>query len=254
MVFLLLLLSLALHSIFCNPEPNNPRARIVGGHDAPSGKYPYMASLRQDGVHVCGGSVISNRFILTAAHCVVLLAPNETNVALGSNFLNQTEDYHEVKRIITSNFDADKIINDIALLELKTIIRYNENIQPISLSTKENSTGGYSATLTGWGLMSEDDKDVPNTLQEIGLTIEEPKVCATEYKTPIMDSHICTHTELNKGGCRRDSGSPLVSNGLQIGILSYGKDCGVASPMVYTRVSFYKSWVDRILNASMIFN
>ncbi|XP_011873944.1 PREDICTED: chymotrypsin-1-like [Vollenhovia emeryi] len=221
-----------------------PSPRIVGGKDAPIGKYPYQVSLRYSGSHRCGGSILNNRNVLTAAHCVKGLenSLNNLKVHVGTNFLNVSGDVYSVANVtINKAYDSYLLINDVALIHLKAPIVYNKLVQPISISKSDKDLEGKPCTLTGWGT-TRVGGSAPNNLQEIELLVYPQKECE-KVQWRVKPSHICTFTEEGQGACHGDSGGPLVANGTQIGIVSFGNPCALGYPDVYTRVSSFRTWI-----------
>ena len=220
-----------------------PGPQIVGGKDAPVGKFPYQVSLRRSGRHFCGGSIISSRHILTAAHCVAgLSSPGSVTVHAGTNQATSNGDAYQAERIVSHpNYDSRLIINDVALIRVNRNIAMSANVKPIALATGSNTYEGSSCVLSGWGT-TKAGGSVPNNLQYINLLIESQAKCKQVHSN-VRDTHICTYTKYGEGACNGDSGGPLVVNGVQVGIVSFGIPCGVGRPDVYTRVSSFASWI-----------
>merc|ERR1712045_1064381 len=134
---------------------------IVNGEDAQVGAWPWQASFQMEGAHFCGGAVISDQWILTAAHCVVL-GPKKFNVVLGlhdqKGKKGQPEAYETKKVISHANFDMEAhfILNDIALVKLATKINFNNKLVSIIPMADASGTdfAGTDCFLTGWGRMS----------------------------------------------------------------------------------------------------
>ncbi|XP_024891146.1 chymotrypsin-1-like, partial [Temnothorax curvispinosus] len=152
-----------------------PDIHIVGGSDAPPGKFPYQISLRKNGRHFCGGSIINKYTILTAAHCIARFwtpgALKNLTVHAGTNLLNESGSVYRVKQAIPhSNYNFMGSSNDIGVLILTTPIEYTQYIQPIPLATSDIAPEGTSCTLSGWGRTSFNGRD-PNNLQEIELSV-----------------------------------------------------------------------------------
>ncbi|XP_019886768.2 serine protease 53 [Ooceraea biroi] len=226
-------------------EIGRPSTHIVGGNDAFVGGYPYMVSLRQKNNHFCGGSIIAKRYILTAAHCLASLTdPNvlkDVTVNAGTNFLNKTGYAYAVEKVIIhTDFDMNFIRNDIGLLRLKRDITYNKVVQPISLANNDSVAVGELCFLTGWGKLKFLGK-IPNKLQKLDLKVYSQAKCKLLWD--VLDSQICAFSQYGQGACHGDSGSPLVANGVQIGLASFVQPCAVGYPDVYTRVSTFKDWI-----------
>ncbi|XP_031351316.1 chymotrypsin-1-like [Photinus pyralis] len=241
--FLLLLLST---SVFGASIKND--WRIVGGQAAAEGAYPYQVSIRVGDQHNCGGSIIDDTYILTAAHCLVGFEFVPMSVTVGSNTLNKGGDSYEIsKRRPHPGFDPMTIKNDIGLLKLKTPIVFNANVKPIQVETTY-SDGNFGCVLSGWGMMSFPG-DSPNELQYINLETIPLAVCDEIWRRsggiPIDETQICTYTKVGQGACRGDSGGPLADrSGVQIGVVSFGQPCAVGSPDVYTRTSAFIKWIE----------
>nr|P00769.1 RecName: Full=Chymotrypsin-2; AltName: Full=Chymotrypsin II [Vespa crabro] len=215
---------------------------IVGGTDAPRGKYPYQVSLRAP-KHFCGGS-ISKRYVLTAAHCLVGKSKHQVTVHAGSVLLNKEEAvYNAEELIVNKNYNSIRLINDIGLIRVSKDISYTQLVQPVKLPVSNTIKAGDPVVLTGWGRIYVNGP-IPNNLQQITLSIVNQQTCKFKH-WGLTDSQICTFTKLGEGACDGDSGGPLVANGVQIGIVSYGHPCAVGSPNVFTRVYSFLDWIQK---------
>ncbi|XP_076280811.1 transmembrane protease serine 9 [Lasioglossum baleicum] len=219
-----------------------PEGHIVGGHDAPPGKYKYQVSLKNNGRHFCGGSIINARYILTAAHCVVGIKDvKPITVQAGTNQLSARGTVYGVEKITAHpNYNSLLIINDVAVIRVNQNIAFNNLVQPINLASS-NVAEGSPVVLSGWGTTKAGGQ-VPDKLQEINLKVYSQKQCKRTHLT-LKESHICSFTKSGEGACNGDSGGPLVHQGTQVGIVSYGRPCGIGYPDVYTRVSSFLPWI-----------
>lgn len=231
-------LALSVHSL--------PASQIIGGNNAPDGLYPYQVSLRnsKNNLHFCGGAIISKNYIITAAHCFSHLNnPSDLLAAFGSNYLDAPRVVYSVAAFI-QHPGYRNAINDIGLIRLLEDIEFNQNIQPIALPTTDRNYDGYSFLVTGWGRLWGGGPS-PNNLQEIVVKGYSQEKCNNYYGNTIMKTHICTLTVQGEGMCNGDSGGPLVADGTLIGIVSFGRfPCGGGSPDVYTRVFYYRDWIN----------
>ncbi|XP_069550726.1 mast cell protease 1A-like [Brachyistius frenatus] len=224
-------------------------SRIVGGRDAAPHSRPYMASLQIRGRHSCGGALVKEDFVVTAAHCAI---PIRYKVVLGADSLTGDKKTKQTFRAIRSiphpNYDGHK--NDIMLLQLDRRAKLTEAVQVISL--KNGTLRSKSQCLTaGWGDIG-DNNTLANRLQEVNVTILSHGTCRMRWgKVPITRTMVCaTAARFFQGFCSGDSGGPLVCDGVAAGIVSFsGQRCGdPKTPDVYTRISSFSDWIRSVLN------
>ncbi|XP_077129938.1 transmembrane protease serine 9-like [Ranitomeya variabilis] len=250
------------YSVCGSPMVNN---RIVGGTDAVDGEWPWQISLRYFGFDICGGSLITNQWVLTAAHCVQSSKnPNSYRVYLGKYRLSITDDheyYAYVQQIITHpTFVGIKGPGDIALIKLTNPVTYTKHILPICLpSSSVTFPSGLECWVTGWGdIGSGVSLLFPETLQEVMTPLIDPKTCDAMYHIGsavntnpniILDDMICAGYNYGmQDSCQGDSGGPLVCKvqgaWYQAGIVSWGEDCALPNrPRVYTLTTAYQTWI-----------
>ncbi|KAG7209474.1 hypothetical protein KM043_015561 [Ampulex compressa] len=222
-----------------------PANQIVGGSDAADGVYPYQVSLRLRNRHFCGASIISERYILTAAHCVASIKPSlysRVTVNVGTNQLNTTGTAYGVESIVYhERFDSFFLNDDVAVIRVDSDIKFNSKVQRIGLDTDDITKVGQAALVTGWGRLSYPGI-IPNNLQQLFVKIFDQKQCKALHWR-VRQTHICALSKRGEGACHGDSGGPLVAGGVQVGIVSFGDPCATGSPDVYTRVSSYRHWI-----------
>ncbi|XP_069057763.1 uncharacterized protein [Pleurodeles waltl] len=252
--------------------PQTGSNRIAGGQDAQARSWPWQASIGPPGYHTCGGSLISERWVVSAAHCF----PKPINsslyvVRLGVYQLSNTTNINTVitgvKQVIVNlNYDYSVTSSgDIALLELQTRVAYTSSIRPVCLPTATAQfLPGTNCWVTGWGNVQYlANLPPPNTLQELQVPLMNSTSCNSMFlqylnlsqgSTLIQSDMLCAgYSAGQKSFCNGDSGGPLACsiNGtwLLAGVVSWGpKVC--ASPLapgVYTRVTSYLSWINNIV-------
>ncbi|XP_018366640.1 PREDICTED: venom serine protease-like [Trachymyrmex cornetzi] len=228
--------------------------RIVGGEETDVNEFPCMVgfvNIRTDpNIIYCGGTIISERHILTAAHCVHNITINETVVDIGEHDTstghdtNATEIYKLNKCMIHPYYDMKETDNDIAICETAKSIKYSAEVGPVCLPFKHKNDSfiDESVTALGWGLL-EFLGEKPVTLQKVNLTA----VLCEKYS----NSKICTFAP-GKDTCQMDSGGPVLwqdsitHNLVLIGIISKGIGCASGEPGINTRVGTYIDWIESV--------
>ncbi|RVE65155.1 hypothetical protein OJAV_G00132850 [Oryzias javanicus] len=237
------------------------RTRVVGGTDTERGEFPWQVSLhiRSSG-HACGASLINEKWLVTAAHCVVdpydsrLLEPSTWEAYLGLKI--QKESSSEVQRrslkqiIPHPNYNYMKYTNDIALMELDRPVAYTEYIKPICLPAPQHIFDvGKQVYVTGWGALREGANQAATVLQKAQVRIINQTVCNTLMGGDITEQMLCAG--VLQGGvdaCQGDSGGPLSSQeGKRMflsGVVSWGEGCARKNkPGIYTRVTKLRAWI-----------
>ncbi|XP_060535312.1 chymotrypsin-2-like [Cylas formicarius] len=235
--------------------------KIINGTNANDGEFPYMVSLRKvrDGEqHECGGSIISERWILTAAHCVwgqLLVSVRYGSVRLDEGHV----DYNYTMPIKTqivhpdyTNIANDSgwfMLNDVALLELQDPLPFGPDVGPVQLPDQDDPEPvGSTGVLSGWGNI-DDHSTQPEVLQKIDQILYDQEFCSAYFAVNSIwyyDRYgfVCGGVpgELRRA-CFGDSGGPLVVDGVQRGMVSMGGTRCAVSPTIFTRVSVVRDWI-----------
>jgi len=240
----------ALLASSCIAIPSKPR--IVGGSEAEDHSHPWQASLEMRGSHICGASIISNEWLVTAAHCVDGSRASQLTVAVAEHDLDVSgERTHQVSKIVMHenyNGNGAGFPNDIALLKVSTPINLNSKAVAIDLATMGmDFVGNNNCWITGWGLtQGSQDRTV---LQELRVDVRTQSACSRAWGSRYINSgHICVENG-DTGACNGDSGGPMVCyvNGRPFlaGATSWGiSGCTTRGyPSVYTRISYFNSWI-----------
>ncbi|CRL02608.1 CLUMA_CG015755, isoform A [Clunio marinus] len=222
--------------------------RIVGGTNAPLGRFPYQVSLRTTAnFHFCGGSIINNRWVLSAAHCTVGRGATSIRVLVGTVTLNSGGVSHTSSRIVNHpNYNANTIANDVSVVQTGTTIGFNANVGAAALGSAHVG-GGVSAIVTGWGGTTVSGGPSPNNLQQLTTTTLTNADCRARHTANnrdfVFDHKICTFTRSGQGICQGDSGGPLATGNTVIGIVSWNIPCARGFPDAFDRVSSHRSWI-----------
>ncbi|XP_042224071.1 trypsin alpha-3-like [Homarus americanus] len=227
-------------------------SRIVGGITTGVNEWPWQAALMFGDGQFCGGSLINDRYVLTAAHCTEGLKADEIYVHLAEHDLSNSEETHLVIRSVSKiinhqNYQPGDEINDIALLKLSSPVTVGDIVLPVCLPPLSPTYAGKTATVTGWGTTSSGGTSA-DTLREVKLKVLSNGGCKKSYGESIKKTMLCAGSA-GKDSCQGDSGGPLVfkdggGNYDQIGVVSWGFGCGDSGyPGVYTRVNKYLKWI-----------
>ncbi|XP_044741979.1 trypsin-7-like [Chrysoperla carnea] len=222
--------------------------RIVGGENTTIEEYPYQISLEYFGTHWCGGSVLSEIVILTAAHCTDGILASRLKVRAGTSIKGKGGVLIQVKTVyVNEKYNDDNTDFDVSLLVLAEPLSFSDQIQPIALpSEKEYLDEPELSVITGWGDLHSGGSS-PSQLQKVIVPIVSQDKCVKAYAGyEVTERMICAGVlgEGGKDACEGDSGGPLVSNGKIHGITSWGIGCAHENyPGVYTRVTAVRDWI-----------
>ncbi|XP_022904433.2 trypsin delta-like [Onthophagus taurus] len=234
--------------------PNQPRSklptldgRIVGGRDAYIEEFPYQVSLLWFGSHICGGSLISQNFVVTAAHCTDGATASQFSIRVGSSIRNSGGSTYTVSQVHQHpQYDEDTIDFDISVLRISNNVALGSAVGLIGLPTQDQPiNAGDDATVTGWGTLTEGGI-LPSQLQAVVVPVVSQAECRRAYGTSsITDRMMCAGVpQGGKDACQGDSGGPLVVGGELIGIVSWGYGCARPGfPGVYSSVPALRSFI-----------
>ncbi|KAL0831995.1 hypothetical protein ABMA28_001495 [Loxostege sticticalis] len=243
-------------SCSCRCGERNEASRIVGGVETAVNEFPWVVRLSYFKKFYCGGMLINDRYVLTAAHCVKSFNWFMIKVTLGEhdrcNATRQPVTRFVVEMVI-HNFTYTTFKDDIALLKLNEPVTITDTVKPICLPRDDEQTyEGVKAIATGWGSVSE-QKNHSCRLMEVEVPVLSNKVCKTTKYLPSMiaDTMLCAGylLEGGKDTCQGDSGGPLCAERRDkqyelLGVVSWGVGCGRPGyPGVYTRVNQYLDWI-----------
>ncbi|XP_067414589.1 mast cell protease 1A-like [Emydura macquarii macquarii] len=247
-MLLLLLLPMAF------PQPPGALAgEIIGGQEARPHSRPYMAFVNIDeggGGGRCGGFLIREDVVVTAAHCNCNLG--NITVLLGAhNIAIEEPGRQEIRvrrRIPHPDYNDETFENDIMLLELECLAQLNEWVRPIALpKVTRRVEPGTRCSVAGWGLTGSDPAKTSNVLMEVELGVKVDKFCTNLYgKGYKSETMLCAGSpEAHQGTLQGDSGGPLVCDEVAQGICSW--EIVNSSAEIYTRVSHFVPWIKKVI-------
>jgi secreted trypsin-like serine protease len=240
---------------------------IIGGAPAGPTEAPWQAQINRNGNHWCGGSLLNERWVLTAAHCAEGQAAGSFQVNLGvrrRSVPTPAVQSRSVRRIIIHpDFDTPSALDhDVALLELSSAVTFTREVQPIALS-RPTAPVGSPAFVTGFGQFAPGSV-ASDVLKSATLPIQDTATCnapGSPLGLEVTDSMVCAgFIGGEQGGCHGDSGGPLVmaSSGFSqgwelVGVVSWGVGYVCNSYTVFSRVSALRDWILTQVGSTAVF-
>ncbi|XP_038220089.1 serine protease nudel [Zerene cesonia] len=234
-------------------------SRVVGGKPSQPAAWPWVVALYRNGMFHCGGVILSQNWVMSAAHCIHKFWEHYYEVQVGMlrrfSFSPQEQIHRVTHVIMNQNYDQEDMKNDLSLLRVKPAIQFSRWVRPICLPGPEvagedwkwGPPVGTICTAVGWGSTVPHGPD-PDHMREVEVPIWDQ----CNHREDQAGREICAG--LAEGGrdtCQGDSGGPLLcrnpANAQQwyvAGIVSHGYGCArKGEPGVYTRVSLFVSWI-----------
>uniref|UniRef100_A0A8C4WKB2 Mast cell protease 1A-like n=2 Tax=Gopherus evgoodei TaxID=1825980 RepID=A0A8C4WKB2_9SAUR len=236
-------------------EPGLSPGEIIGGWEAKPHSRSYMAHLAiqcKEKTYICGGFLVSEKFVLMAAHCY----GDKITVYLGAHNIKQQEQSQQKipvrSRIPHPKYNRKTHKNDIMLLQLEHKAELNEQVGLILLPlAHQRVQPGTVCSVAGWGRTDALSKVLPDTLQEVDLKVLDNEACLKypggmyrNYNTRTM---MCVgDPKEHKASFRGDSGGPLVCGKTAQSVVTWGPDNG-SPPRVYAKVSTFIPWIQAMM-------
>ncbi|KAM8709565.1 hypothetical protein ACLKA7_016380 [Drosophila subpalustris] len=263
-VFVVLALAIASVSAGTLPldAPMHPRdmpavpsieGRITNGYSAQEGQFPYQVGLSfsSSGSWWCGGSIISNQWVVTAAHCTsgastviaYFGATERTNARL--SYIISSANFRQ-----HASYNPNTLANDISLIQTPTLgfTSYINKVALPAIASSYSTYAGQKAIASGWGKTSDSASGVTNNLMYNTFDIITVAACQATYGSAVASNNvICIATPNKSSTCQGDSGGPLVlnSNKVLVGVTSFVSSAGCQSGASsgFTRVTSFLNWI-----------
>ncbi|XP_045449181.1 trypsin, alkaline B-like [Melitaea cinxia] len=231
-------------------------SRIVGGSVTSIEQYPFAAALLSSSTGLffgqsCGGTIINNRSVLTAAHCFNFNSqPFQWRIRVGSTNYNSGGVLVTVNMIIRhGSYNSGTGDNDVAIMRIDGAFNFNNNVRAAQIAGY-NPADNALVWVIGWGVLSSGSSVPSVQLRHVQVYVVNQATCRARYDElggrRVTDNMICSGV-LDVGGrdgCQGDSGGPVLHNNIVVGITSWGRGCAQPRyPGVNARVSRYISWI-----------
>ncbi|XP_057568090.1 kallikrein-7-like [Hippopotamus amphibius kiboko] len=241
---LILLLSAALGSAAqeAQSDKNTNNHFILNGSKCPTGFQPWQVALLEGNQLQCGGVLVNEQWVLTAAHCRL----SAYNVHMGSEQLGRGWKIRATKSFRHPGYSKQTYDNDLMLVKLNSRARLSDSVQKVNLPSRCEPPG-TECTVSGWGTTTSPAVTFPEKLMCADVTLISSEDCRKVYGDALGNSTLCAgNTDSSSNVCKGDSGGPLMCRGTLQGLVSWGRSpCGLINePGVYTQVCKYVDWIN----------
>ncbi|XP_069796022.1 trypsin-like [Narcine bancroftii] len=228
----------------------SPLDGIVGGWECVAHSLPYQAYISRSEEKWCGASLLNPTWVLSAAHCY--LRPELMTVWVGAHDLSAEEPSRQPHRVVRAvrhpEYSLQTTDSDLMLLKVQPPVGLSLSVEPVQLPDSCPSNGTV-CRVAGWGNNVTGGELLAERLQCLDVPVLPDEICEGSYPGMITRNMFCAGImEGGREACKVDSGGPLVCEGLQQGLVSWGYECGLPGyPSVYTKLCHYLQWINETL-------
>ncbi|XP_061242188.1 kallikrein-8-like [Bos javanicus] len=245
-IWMLLLLLLESQAGHVRAQEN----KVLEGKECKPHSQPWQTALFQGVRLICGGVLIEDNWVLTAAHC----QKKKYMVRMGEHSLKKKDESEQERAVARSiphpcyNNSKNDHSYDVMLIQLRGRVSLGPKVKPIKLADHCPQVG-QKCTISGWGTVTSPREKFPDTLNCAEVKIIPQDQCEKAYPGQVTDSMVCASDSSGADTCQGDSGGPLVCNGVLHGITSWGSDpCGrPEKPGVYSKVCRSLDWIKKTI-------
>ncbi|XP_028714148.1 kallikrein-8 [Peromyscus leucopus] len=226
-------------------------SKVLEGQECEPHSQPWQTALFQGPRLVCGGVLVGDNWVLTAAHC----KKQKYSVRLGDHSLQSRDEPEQEIQVAQSiqhpcynSSNPEDHSHDVMLVRMRHSAKLGDKVKAINL-TNECPRVGQKCTISGWGTVTSPRENFPDTLNCAQVEIFSQNKCERAYPGKVNEGMVCAGSSNGADTCQGDSGGPLVCNGMLQGITSWGSDpCGKPDkPGVYTNVCRYSDWITKTM-------
>ncbi|CAK9811280.1 Serine protease nudel [Anthophora plagiata] len=238
--------------------------RIVGGRASQPKAWPFLVAIYKDGNFYCGGVILNELWVLTAAHCLDRYVGHYFEIQAGMLRRFSFSPMAQVRKarytVIHPRYSSSDMSSDIGMIMLDDALRFNRWVRPVCLPSLDilgslwrlKPDANTTCVAIGWGIISERGPD-PDHLREV----EVPILPTCKHEVDKNEATICAgYPQGGRDACQGDSGGPLLcrnpyqeSQWYVAGIVSHGEGCGRPDePGSYTKVSYFLDWIQEIIS------
>ncbi|KAF7702976.1 mast cell protease 1A-like [Silurus meridionalis] len=230
---------------------------IINGQKAEKNSLQFMGSVQKNKKHQCGGFLIHQSFVLTAAHCKISLS--ELSVVLGTHNINPQNKKLRRYAVKSMHMHESYVKSpgngyDIMLLKLAEKVKVNNEVKISKIPKKRRKIKpNTKCQVAGWGKTKKNEKSV-NKLLVTNVSTIDIEICKKKWNKVLKlpPNVLCAGGyKTDKGACQGDSGGPLVCSGEAVGIVSFNKNNNCTYPdvpNVYTDIASYATWIKDVIN------